>query len=278
MSKRLTARAITSYKGERPVVCLTAYHAHTARLIDPHVDVMLVGDSMGMVMYGMENTLGVTLEMMLAHGGAVVRGSSHALVVVDMPFGSYEENLGQAFANAARMIKETGCGAVKLEGGRSMEETIGHLTSRGIPVMGHVGMTPQHVKCRGSFRPVGLTPEEWPAIEEDARAVARAGAFAVVLECVAEPLARRITQNVAIPTIGIGASSACDGQILVTEDLLGLSPSPPRFVREYGSLAEDITRAVRDYAHDVRERVFPGKDNVYLLKNSQRSSSEEGVV
>ena len=278
MSKRLTARAITSYKGVKPVVCLTAYHAHTARLIDPHVDLMLVGDSMGMVMYGMENTLGVTLEMMTAHGGAVVRGSQHALVVVDMPFGSYEESLAQAFANAAHLIKETACGAVKLEGGCSMAATIAHLTERGIPVMAHVGMTPQHVKSRGGFQPVGLTSEEWPAIEADARAVAEAGAFAVVLECVAEPLARRITQNIAIPTIGIGASSACDGQILVTEDLLGLSPRPPRFVREYASLAEEITQAVRDYARDVQSRSFPGKDNVYLLKDSKRVSSEEGIV
>lgn len=264
--RRVTVPQIRAHKNQQPVVVLTCYHAHTARLLDEHVDIMLVGDSLGMVMHGLENTLGVTLEMMITHGKAVMRGSSHALVVVDMPFGSYEESPAIAFRNAARIIQETGATAVKLEGGARMAETIAYLAQRGIPVMGHIGLTPQGVNVAGGFRTVGRTDTEWPAIEADAAAVAQAGAFAVVLEGMAEPLAARITGQIAIPTIGIGASPACDGQVLVLEDMLGLNPNPPKFVRQYAQLGPAIESAVRAYAQDVRERRFPGAENVYPMK------------
>jgi 3-methyl-2-oxobutanoate hydroxymethyltransferase len=266
--KRVTVPEIRGHKGAKPVVCLTCYHAHTARLLDDHVDLMLVGDSVGMVMHGMETTLGVTLEMMILHGKAVMRGSRHALIVVDMPFGSYEESPNIAFRNAARIIQETGCGAIKLEGGARMAETIRYLSSRGIPVMGHIGLTPQMIQVFGGFKTQGRTEAEWPAIEADAKAVAEAGAFAVVLEGMAEPLAAKITREVAIPTIGIGASAQCDGQILVMEDMLGLNPSPPKFVREYATLGPDIEKAVKAYADDVRARRFPGAENVYTMKRT----------
>ncbi|HEX3756689.1 MAG TPA: 3-methyl-2-oxobutanoate hydroxymethyltransferase [Rhizomicrobium sp.] len=265
-SHRVTVPDIRGRKGQAPVVCLTCYHAHTARLLDDHVDLMLVGDSLGMVMHGLESTLGVTLEMMITHGKAVMRGAKRALVVVDMPFGSYEESPAVAFRNAARVIQETGATAVKLEGGARMAETVHYLSERGIPVMSHVGLTPQSVNVKGGFRTTGRTPEEWPAIEADAMAVAEAGAFAVVLEGMAEPLAAKITAEIAIPTIGIGASPACDGQILVMEDMLGLNPSPPRFVREYASLGPAIEAAVKAYAEDVRTRRFPGAENIYPMK------------
>jgi 3-methyl-2-oxobutanoate hydroxymethyltransferase len=265
-TKRITVPEIRAHKSAKPVVCLTCYHAHTARLLDDHVDLMLVGDSVGMVMHGMENTLGVTLEMMILHGKAVMRGSRRALVVVDMPFGTYEESAAAAFRNAARLIQETGCTAVKLEGGERLASTIRYLVERGIPVMGHIGLTPQRIQVLGGFKTQGRTPAEWPAIEADARAVAEAGAFAVVLEGMAEPLATKITRDIAIPTIGIGASAECDGQILVLEDMLGLNPAPPKFVREYASLGRDIEAAVKAYAADVRARAFPGAENVYPMK------------
>lgn len=265
-TKRVTVPEIRAHKNAKPVVCLTCYHAHTARLLDNHVDLMLVGDSLGMVMHGMENTLGVTLDMMIAHGKAVMRGSKHALVVVDMPFGSYEESPQVAFRNAARVIQETGCTAVKMEGGARIAETIRYLSQRGIPVMGHIGLTPQMIQVFGGFKTQGRTEAEWPAIEADAKAVADAGAFAVVLEGMAEPLAAKITRQIAIPTIGIGASAECDGQILVMEDMLGLNPNPPKFVRQYANLGPDIEMAVKAYAIDVRERRFPGKENVYAMK------------
>ena len=265
-TKRVTVPEIRGRKNAKPVVCLTCYHAHTARLLDPHVDLMLVGDSLGMVMHGMENTLSVTLDMMIAHGKAVTRGSQHALVVVDMPFGSYEESPQVAFRNAVRLIQETGCTAVKLEGGARIAETIRYLTERGIPVMGHIGLTPQMIQIFGGFKTQGRTEAEWPAIEADAKAVAASGAFAIVLEGMAEPLAAKITKEIAIPTIGIGASAECDGQILVMEDMLGLNPNPPKFVRRYANLGPDIEEAVKAYATDVRERRFPGRENVYAMK------------
>jgi 3-methyl-2-oxobutanoate hydroxymethyltransferase len=268
--RRITVPEIKAQKGKQPLVCLTCYHAHTARLLDSNVDIMLVGDTLGMVIHGLETTIGVTLEMMILHGRAVMRGAKRALVVVDMPFGSYEESPEAAFRNAARIMQETGCGAVKLEGGTRMSETIRYLTQRGIPIIGHVGMTPQMVQVFGGFKTQGRTAEEWPAIEADAKAVADAGAFAVVLEAMAEPLASRITQQVLIPTIGIGASPDCDGQILVLEDMLGLNPNPPRFVREYAKLGTDIEHAVRAYAADVRSRRFPGKENVYSIKTGSK--------
>ena len=263
--KRVTAPDIAKRKGGAPIVALTAYHAHTARIIDPYVDMLLVGDSLGMVMHGYETTVPVPLELMIMHAQAVVRGSSRALVVVDMPFGSYEESPTVAFRNAARVLKETGCGAIKIEGGAHMAETIRYLTDRGIPVMSHIGMTPQAVNMIGSFKPRGRLRSEWAAFEEDARAVAEAGAFAVVLEALAELLAARITKQVSIPTIGIGASAECDGQILVLEDMLGLSPRVPKFVKEYAQIGEAIETAVKTYANEVRTRVFPSDAYTYPM-------------
>lgn len=261
--RRTTVPQIAARKGAEPIVVLTAYHAPAAALVDAHADVILVGDSLGMVLYGLDSTLGVTLEMMIAHGQAVVRGSSRALVVVDMPFGSYEESPEQAFRSAARVMRETGCGAVKLEGGTRMARTIRFLTERGIPVMAHTGLTPQSSAVLGGFRTQGRDAETWPAHEADAQAVAEAGAFAVVLEGMVEPLAARITGQVAIPTIGIGASAQCDGQVLVLEDMLGLTPRAPRFVKRYDDLAARIDAAVGRYADEVRARSFPGPENVY---------------
>ena len=263
--KRVTAPDIAKRKGGAPIVALTAYHAHTARIIDPYVDMLLVGDSLGMVMHGYETTVPVPLELMIMHAQAVVRGSSRSLVVVDMPFGSYEESPSEAFRNAARVMKETGCGAIKIEGGVHMAETIRYLTDRGIPVMSHIGMTPQAVNTIGSFKPRGRFRSEWAAFEEDARAVAEAGAFAVVLEALAELLAARITKQISIPTIGIGASAECDGQILVLEDMLGLSPRVPKFVKEYAQIGEAIETAVKAYANEVRGRVFPSDAYTYPM-------------
>jgi 3-methyl-2-oxobutanoate hydroxymethyltransferase len=264
--KRLTAPDILARKGGAPIVCLTSYHAHTARLVDKYCDVILVGDSLGMVMHGMETTVGVTLEMMILQGRAVMRGSQRALVVVDMPFGSYEASKEQAFLSAARVLKETGCGAIKVEGGKRMAETIQFLVERGVPVMAHVGLTPQAINVLGSFRAQGREETDWAKIEEDALAVAAAGAFSVVIEAVAEPLARKLTQAVAIPTIGIGASVSCDGQILVLEDMLGLSPRVPKFVKRYGDLGPSIEKAIADYAAEVRERRFPAAEHTYAMK------------
>jgi 3-methyl-2-oxobutanoate hydroxymethyltransferase len=263
--KRVTAPDIKNRKGGAPIVALTAYHAHTARIIDPHVDFLLVGDSLGMVMHGYETTVPVPLELMIMHAQAVVRGSTKALVVVDMPFGSYEESPAIAFRNAARVLKETGCGAIKLEGGVQMAETIRYLTERGIPVMSHIGMTPQAINTIGSFRPRGRFRSEWAAFEADAKAVADAGAFAIVLEALAELLAARITKEVAIPTIGIGASAECDGQILVLEDMLGLSPRVPKFVKEYAQIGAGIEAAVKAFATEVRTRAFPSADYTYPM-------------
>jgi 3-methyl-2-oxobutanoate hydroxymethyltransferase len=270
--KRLSAPEIRARKGGAPIVSLTSYHAHTAALLDKHCDLILVGDSLGMVMHGLESTVPVTLDMMILQGRAVMRGSRRALVVVDMPFGSYEASREQAFMSAARIMKEAGCGAIKLEGGKRMADTIAFLVERGIPVMGHVGLTPQSINALGGFRTQGRDPADWRPIEDDARAVADAGAFAVVLEAMAEPLAAKITREIAIPTIGIGASAACDGQILVLEDMLGLSPRVPKFVKRYGDLGPAIDRAVADYAAEVRERRFPAADNVYAIKPKRASA------
>ena len=264
--KRLTAPDIRARKGREPIVSLTSYHAHTARILDEHCDVILVGDSLGMVMHGLETTVPVTLDMMILQGRAVMRGSRRALVVVDMPFGSYEASKEQAFASAVRVMKETQCGAIKIEGGRRMAETIAFLVERGVPVMAHIGLTPQSINTIGSFRAQGREPADWAPIEADAKAVTEAGAFSVVIEAVAEPLARRITETIAIPTIGIGASPACDGQVLVLEDMLGLSPRVPRFVKRYADLGPSIGAAVKAYAEEVRSREFPGSANVYPMK------------
>lgn len=264
-AKRITAPDIAKRKGGQPIVALTAYHAHTARIIDPHVDMLLVGDSLGMVMHGYETTVPVPLDLMIMHAQAVVRGSNRALVVVDKPFGSYEESPAIAFRNAARIMKETGCGAVKLEGGVHMAETINYLTRRGIPVMSHIGLTPQAVNQIGSFQPQGRHRSEWARFEEDAKAVADAGAFAVVIEALAELLAARITKQISIPTIGIGASAECDGQVLVLEDMLGLSPRVPKFVKEYAHLGDAIEGAVKAYSAEVRTRAFPSDAYTYPM-------------
>jgi len=264
--RRITANDIRVRKGGEPIVALTAYHAHTAAILDEVVDFMLVGDSLGMVMHGLETTLPVTLDMMILQGKAVMRGARRALVVIDLPFGSYEESPEAAFRAAVRVMKETGCGAVKLEGGQRMAETIRFLIERGIPVMGHVGLTPQAFNTIGGFKVQGRDPHSADTIRVDAEAVAEAGAFAVVVEAVVEPLAREITHAIKVPTIGIGASPACDGQILVLEDMLGLSARAPKFVRRFGQLAEGIRTAVGDYAAAVRDRSFPGEENVYLPK------------
>jgi 3-methyl-2-oxobutanoate hydroxymethyltransferase len=268
-TRRLTAPDIRARKGGEPLVCLTSYHAHTARILDTYCDVILVGDSLGMVMHGLESTVPVTLDMMILQGNAVMRGSKRALVVIDLPFGSYEASKEQAFASAVRVLKETGCGAIKLEGGRRMAETIAFLAERGVPVMAHIGLTPQAINALGAFRAQGRDEADWAPIEADARAVAEAGAFSVVLEAVAEPLGRRITADIAIPTIGIGASVACDGQILVLEDMLGLSPRVPKFVKRFGNLGPSIEAAVKSYAEDVRARHFPGDDHVYPMRGSK---------
>jgi 3-methyl-2-oxobutanoate hydroxymethyltransferase len=266
--KRKTAPDILKRKGGEPIVMLTSYHAHTAALVDQYCDVILVGD-----LHGFETTVPVTLEMMILQGHAVMRGSKQALVVVDMPFGSYEASKEQAFHSAARILKETHCGAVKLEGGMRMAETIEFLTTRGIPVMAHVGLTPQSINTLGSFKSQGRDEALKLAqggnggpIQNDAVAVAQAGAFSMVVEAVAEPLARRITEIVKVPTIGIGASAACDGQVLVLEDMLGLSPWVPKFVKRYGNLGPGIEAAIKDYADEVRSRAFPGPEHVYGIK------------
>jgi 3-methyl-2-oxobutanoate hydroxymethyltransferase len=234
------------------------------QLVDPHVDLILVGDSLAMTIYGMTSTVGVTLEMMIAHGRAVARAASHACVVVDLPFGSYEESPSQAFRSASHVMAETGCAAVKLEGGEAMAETIRFLTRRGVPVMAHIGLTPQAVNALGGYAVRGRSDMEGAAIMADAEAVAEAGAFSVVIEKVSEPLARAITARIAPPTIGIGASAGCDGQILVIDDLIGLFTTfRPKFVRRYAEIASPIEAAIHDYAADVRARRFPGPEHVF---------------
>lgn len=261
--KRLTVPRIRQRKGGEPIVMLTAYTVRMAQLLDPHCDMLLVGDSLGQVIYGLPHTVGVTMEMMALHGAAVVRGSYHAAVIVDMPFGSYEASPEQAFTNAARLLKETGAAAVKLEGGRALAPTIEFLTQRGIPVMGHVGLTPQAVNILGGYGVRGKSDEEAKAIVEDSVAVAQAGAFSLVIEGVLESIAIEVTNKVACPTIGIGASAQCDGQVLVTEDMLGMFERVPKFVKRYGDMADVVTGAVKDYAEQVRSRSFPTEDQIY---------------
>ncbi len=263
--RRKTVRDIAKAKGGEPLVCLTAYDAPMASLLDPYADVLLVGDSVGMVVHGLPSTVGVTMEMMILHGQAVMRASSEAFVVVDMPFGSYETNSDQAFLNAARLMKETGCQAVKIESGTYAATQIAHLVARGIPVMGHVGLRPQAVNVDGGFRAKGRGPGECEQVIAEAIAADTAGAFAIVIEGVAENLATEITGMVGCPTIGIGASAACDGQVLVTPDMLGLFDWVPKFVKKYGNLRGEITQAVEAYAGDVRARRFPGEAQTYKL-------------
>ena len=268
--KRTTAPSIRARKAdgktEQPIVMLTAYTMRIAQLLDPHCDMLLVGDSLGQVIYGLPSTIPVTMEMMCAHGAAVVRGSWHALVGVDMPFGSYEASPAQAFASASRIMKETGCAAVKLEGGEAMAETVAFLSHRGIPVIGHVGLTPQAVNILGGYGARGKSDAEAARIKSDAIAIAEAGAFCIVVEGVLESIANVVTHAVHCPIIGIGASAECDGQVLVTEDMLGLFERTPRFVKRYADLASQIGAAAAAYAGEVRERSFPTTDQTYRPK------------
>jgi len=264
--KRLTVPRIRQRKGEEPLVMLTAYTVRMAQLMDPHCDMLLVGDSLGQVIYGLPHTVAVTMDMMAAHGAAVVRGSYHAAVVVDMPFGFYESSPEQAFESAAHLLKETGAAAVKLEGGKVLAPTIEFLTKRGIPVCAHVGLTPQAVNILGGYGVRGKSAEEAKSIVEDAVAVSEAGAFALVIEGVLEPIAIEITEKVACPTIGIGASAQCDGQVLVAEDMLGLFDRVPKFVKKFGTMSDDVEAAVKQYASDVRDRSFPGPGQLYQPK------------
>lgn len=263
--RQATVKNISKMKGGTPIVCLTAYVTPMATRLDKHCDLLLVGDSVGMVLYGMESTLEVDLEMMIRHGRAVCKGAKNALVVIDLPFGSYEESKEQAFRNAARALSETGAGAVKLEGGVEMAETISFLSKRGIPVLAHVGLMPQSVHAYGGYAAHGRTVNEWQPIIDDALAVQEAGAFAVVLEGVAEPLARKITAELTIPVIGIGASSACDGQILVTEDMMGLFAINPKFVKRFAEVGMAIEDAIEAYATEVRARNFPAEEHTYKM-------------
>ncbi|WP_420822773.1 3-methyl-2-oxobutanoate hydroxymethyltransferase [Sphingomonas mesophila] len=268
--KRMTVPAIRARKVDgttaEPLVMLTAYTMRMAQLLDPHCEMLLVGDSLGQVIYGLPSTVPVTLEMMCAHGAAVVRGSWHALVAVDMPFGSYEGSPEQAFASASRVMKETGCAAVKLEGGEAMAPTIAFLAQRGIPVIGHVGLTPQAVNTLGGYGARGKSEAEAKKIVGDACAVAEAGAFCVVVEGVMETIADEVTAAIAVPTIGIGASARCDGQVLVTEDMLGLFERTPRFVKRYADLASEIGAAAALYRDEVRGRAFPTDAQTYRPK------------
>ncbi len=268
--KRLTVPKIQNRKADgetkEPLVMLTAYTARQAQLLDEHCDILLVGDSLGQVIYGLPSTLQVTLDMMCAHGAAVVRGSYHSVVVVDMPFGAYEASPQQAFESASRIMADTGCAAVKLEGGEAMAETIAFLSQRGIPVMAHIGLTPQAVNALGGYGARGRSQEEHAKIIADGKAVQAAGAFAVVVEGVVEPIAVSLTQSLEIPVIGIGASAQCDGQVLVVDDMLGMFERVPRFVKKYGDLAGEITDKVTQYAQEVRAREFPTKDQTYQPK------------
>lgn len=265
--KRTSCLDVLARKGGEPVVMLTAYTMPMAKMLDPHVDLLLVGDSLGMVLYGLDSTLAVTLDMMIEHGKAVMRGSQRAGVIVDMPFASYQESPQQAFRNAARVMAETGCLGVKLEGGAEMAPTIRFLTERGIPVMGHIGLTPQHVNTLGGFRSQGRTAEAAAKIMADAHAVSDAGAFSMVVEGTVEPLAREMTAQVSAVTIGIGASPACDGQVLVSEDILGLfNEFQPKFVKRYADLSGQVSDAAAAYAADVRARRFPGPEHCFGVK------------
>jgi len=265
--RRTTVPDIRARKGGEPIACLTAYTAPVAKLLDPHLDLLLVGDSLAMVVYGMDSTVGVTVDMMIAHGKAVVRASRQALVVVDLPFGSYQESPQQAFRTAAKVMAETGCQAIKIEGGREMTETVRFLTERGVPVLAHVGLMPQSVNTAGGFKARGRDDAEAQRIIADAEAIAEAGAFAIVVEGTLEPVARELTRRVDVPTIGIGASPSCDGQILVTDDLVGMfTDFKPKFVKRYANLGDELQKAAAAFADDVRNRRFPEPEQCFGIK------------
>lgn len=269
--RRKTVTQIRARKDAEPIVCLTAYSTPMARLVDSHADLILVGDSLGMVVHGLDSTVPVTLDMMIMHGKAVMRGTEKACVIVDMPFGSYEESKEAAYRNAAEIMQRTRCTGVKLEGGQSMADTISFLTERGIPVMAHIGLQPQSVNARGGYQAAGRSRSEWGNILADAIAVQEAGAFSVVIEGVAAPLADKLTRELEIPTIGIGASANCDGQILVLDDMLGLGTGHvPKFVKKYADLAGVIDQAVGTYADEVRNRSFPAEEHTYAMKEGDK--------
>jgi 3-methyl-2-oxobutanoate hydroxymethyltransferase len=265
-SKRAMAPDLMARKGVDPIVCLTAYTAPIAGMLDPYCDVLLVGDSVGMVMYGMDTTLEVSLDMMINHGKAVVRGSETSMVIIDMPFATYEESPAQAFRNCARVMAETGANGIKLEGGEHMADTIAFLVKRGIPVMAHIGLTPQSFNTLGGFKAQGREVAQWDKLMRDAKMVADAGAFATVLEGIAEPLAVKVTKEVQNLTIGIGASVECDGQIVVTDDMLGMFDRVPKFVKKFGNLKENIENAAAQYAKEVKEKSFPAIENTFSMK------------
>ena len=265
--KRLTVPAIrgrkTDGKSGEPLVMLTAYTVRMAQIMDPHCDLLLVGDSLGQVIYGLDSTVPVSLDMMIAHGAAVVRGSYHSVVTIDMPFGSYEESREHAIRSATRVMKETGAAAIKMEGGEAMAETVSFLSQRGIPVMGHVGLRPQAVNVLGGHKVQGRDDETAKQALADAIAIDEAGAFSLVIEGVLEPVAVDITRAVSCPTIGIGATAQCDGQVLVGEDMLGMFDRVPRFVKKFDDIASHVESAVAQYAADVRSRAFPAKEHTY---------------
>jgi 3-methyl-2-oxobutanoate hydroxymethyltransferase len=274
--KRISVTQIQGRKGGDKLVCLTAYTASVARHLDLEVDLLLVGDSLAMTVYGYDSTLPISLDIMIAHGAAVVRATEHALVTVDLPFGSYQESPEQAFRAAARVLAETGCAAVKVEGGEEMAETVRFLTQRGVPVMGHVGLTPQAVNALGGYRSRGHAQAERDKIMRDGVAIAEAGAFSLVIEGTAETLARELTQAVAIPTIGIGGSPACDGQILVIDDMLGLfAEFTPKFVKRYRRLGDEIRAAAREYADEVRQGAFPAAEHTYPGPRRPKAAAAE---
>lgn len=267
--RRITAPQITARKGGEPIVCLTAYDAPTAAVLDEYCDLLLVGDSVGMVVHGLPSTVGVTLDMMILHGQAVMRAAHKSLVVVDLPFGSYEDSVETAFRSASRVMMETGCQAVKIESGSYAADTIAYLVERGIPVMAHVGLRPQSMHVLGGFKARGRDRVVADEIVANAKSAAEAGAFSVVVEGVSEELANIVTKTVSIPTIGIGASTQCDGQILVTPDMLGQFSRVPKFVKKYGTQLDDTRQAVEQYANDVKARQFPGEANLYRFKSSE---------
>lgn len=267
---RITPAALLARKGKEPIVCLTAYTYPIARLLDPHVDLLLVGDSVAMVLHGHPNTLGATMDMMVAHGQAVMRGSSRACVVVDMPAGSYEDTVENAVTSANRIMRETGCDAVKLEGGVAIAAQIAAIVASGIPVMGHIGLLPQSVEKEGGYKIKGRSEANAEALYADAKAVEAAGAFSVVIEGTVEPVAAEITRRITIPTVGIGASPVCDGQVLVIDDAVGLTVDRvPKFVKEYAHLRDVVSDAAAAYAHDVRSRVFPGPEHLFSLNKDK---------
>jgi len=272
--KRNSAKDIMNLKGKRPIVCLTAYTAPIARALDEHVDLLLVGDSLGMVLYDYENTLSVTLPQMVEHAKSVVNASSSSCIVVDLPFGTYEESKEKAFSNSSDVMKETNCNAIKLEGGQNMYQTVKFLTERSIPVMGHIGLQPQRVLIEGGYKVKGKSKFEWNKFIEDALSLEEAGAFSIVLEGMTEPLAAEITSKVKIPTIGIGASPKCDGQILVTEDMLGLTNIAPKFVKKYINIEEIIKKAADQYSSEVKKREFPSEKHTYQMNLSLVEKNE----